>query len=187
MPFVEQNFISKTFIIQCIYFLDQYLCTLLRLTTVIKDNLLTYLSKAPTTCSHQATTHHHHCQHHPHQPPPHAEPTLQPQCPLPKATSRSAIEQYSPSSPKTKMHQSTALARPINHKQHPPPPPPNPNQTRSTHGYTHQPPDPACKPSPSQLHGLLQEPISQDPHFIGSPPPLQTSTRTQPHPKQFPS
>ena len=43
MPFVEQNFISKTFIIQCIYFLDQYLCTLLRLTTVIKDNLLTYL------------------------------------------------------------------------------------------------------------------------------------------------
>ena len=40
MPFVEQNFISKTFIIQCIYFLDQYLCTLLRLTTVIKDNNL---------------------------------------------------------------------------------------------------------------------------------------------------
>ena len=38
---IIMNFISNSLTILCIYFLDQYLCTLLRLTTVIKENLLT--------------------------------------------------------------------------------------------------------------------------------------------------
>ena len=45
MSFVELNVISNSLIILCINFLHQYFCTLLRLTTVIKDNLLTYLLK----------------------------------------------------------------------------------------------------------------------------------------------